>query len=266
MHQVQRWVIAHDLHFPKYDRGTFLAMLDLMRDIRPHGFIFGGDQFDNAEISHHNKGKPIYQERGSYKRNTDRFDAEILHPLEAVMGKRDKVWIEGNHDDWSRQFIEEHPELEGWMERPLALHLEQRGWELIPLGHAKRIGQLSVIHGEILTGIGNQGGAFPSRKAVELYAGNVLAGHTHAPQSYTKVSPIDQKKKWCGWIAPILGATNPEYIRNRPTAWANGFTVVELYATSGSFNLYPIIVANGKFAYAGKLYEAEAMPKLAVAA
>jgi hypothetical protein len=136
------------------------------------------------------------------------------------------------------------------------LHLEERCWEIIPLGHAKRLGQLNVIHGEILTGIGNQGGAFPSRKAVELYGSNVLAGHTHLPQSHTRVSPVEQKKKHCGWINPILGATNPDYLRNRPTAWLNGFSIIELYTANGFFNLYPIIVLNGRFAFGGKIYEA----------
>ena len=82
------------------------------------------------------------------------------------------------------------------------------GWEVIPLGHAKRLGQLNVIHGEILTGIGNQGGTFPSRKAVELYGGNILAGHTHSPQSNTKISSVEQKKKHSAglirsWAQPI---------------------------------------------------------------
>jgi hypothetical protein len=242
--------------FPKYDRPTFLAMLAFMRDIQPHGFIFGGDQCDNAELSHHNRNKPLYKERGSYKRNTERFDRDIMQPVEAIIGEREKVWIVGNHCDWERQFIEEHPELEGWIERRQALHLEERGWEVIPLGHAKRLGQLNVIHGEILTGIGNQGGAFPSKKAVELYGSNVLAGHTHSPQSYTRVSPVEQKKKHIGYIAPILGACNPDYLRNRPTAWLNGFTIIELYTASGFFNCYPVIVINGKFAYGGKIYEA----------
>ncbi|MGA7401141.1 MAG: hypothetical protein WBW38_14035 [Candidatus Sulfotelmatobacter sp.] len=261
MGQVYRWIVAHDLHFPQYDRPTFLSMLALMRDIRPSGFIFGGDQFDNGEISHHNKQKHIYHERGSYKKNIERFDAEILRPIESIMGDGEKVWIIGNHDDWERQLIEENPEFEGWMERPAALRLEERGWEIVPLGHAKRLGQLNVIHGEILTGIGNQGCAFPSRKAVDLYGSNVLAGHTHSPQTFTKVSPVEQKKKHCGWINPILGATNPEYLRNRPTAWLNGFSVVEIYNASGFFNCYPIIVINGRFAYGGKVYDAQPLPK-----
>jgi hypothetical protein len=249
------------LHLPKYDRPTFLAMLALMRDIRPHGFIFGGDQFDNAEISHHNKAKHIHKKRGSYKGNLEHFDAEILRPLESIMANREKVWIIGSHDDWERQLIEENPEFEGWMERAQALRLEERGWEIVPLGHAKRLGQLNVIHGEILTGIGNQGGAFPSRKAVELCGSSVLAGHTRSPQSFTRVSPVEQKKKHCGWINPILGATNPDYLRNRPTAWLSGFSVVEVYNASGFFNCYPIVVINGKFAYAGRVDQGAPLPK-----
>lgn len=163
--------------------------------------------------------------------------------------------IFGNHCDWERQFIEEHPELEGWMQRPeAALHLADRGCEIIPLGHAKRLGQLNVIHGEILTGIGNQGGAFPARKTVELYSGIVVAGHTHSPQSFPNISPVEHKKKHMAWINPILGACNSDYLRNRPTARLNGFSVVDLYA-NGCFNCFPVVVLNGRFAYGGKLYE-----------
>jgi hypothetical protein len=65
----QTWRIDKpELHFPKYDKPTFPAVRSLMRDIRPHGFIFGGDQFANAEISHHNQAKHLYKERGSYRR------------------------------------------------------------------------------------------------------------------------------------------------------------------------------------------------------
>lgn len=228
--------------------------MEFIRDIKPNGFIFQGDQFDNEEISHHNSNKPYYKERRSYLRNQEAFEETILGPLEAALPRgASRTWIVGNHDDWEFQFVETHPELEGLVDRPSALGLAKRGWEVIPLGHAKKLGELNVIHGEVLTGIGNQAGATPARKAVEIYAGNVLAAHTHAPQSFTKISPVEQRKKHMGWIAPILGATNPGYLRNRPTAWLNGFTVVEV-RSNGFFNVYPIIVIDGKFAFGGKEY------------
>ena len=139
------------------------------------------------------------------------------------------------------------------IERVDSLKLEERGWKIVPLGHSFKLGELNVIHGEILTGIGNQAGAFPAKKAIDIYSSNVLAGHTHAAQSFTKISPVEVKKKYMAWIAPILGACNPSYLRNRPTAWLNGFTIVEL-RDKGLFNLYPVIVVDGKFSYGGKQY------------
>lgn len=252
---VKRYVVGADLHFPKVSWPTVEAMFEVIKDIKPAGLVLQGDQFDNEEISHHNSNKPLYKERRSFVRNQEDFDSKFLKPLEAMLPKNcERTWIVGNHDDWEFQFVEQHPELEGVVDRVEALDLVDRGWKVIPLGHAKIIGELNIIHGEILTGIGNQAGAYPSRKAVDLYAGNVLAAHTHAPQSFCKVSPIDQKKKHMGWIAPILGATNPGYLKNRPTGWLNGFTVIEFYGNKGYFNLYPVLVFDGKCSYGGKEY------------
>jgi hypothetical protein len=251
---VARYVIGADLHFPKVSWPTFNAMLHLIDDIKPAGFVFQGDQFDNEEISHHNSNKPYYKEKRSYLRNQEQFIERILNPLDKVLGAASRTWIIGNHDDWEFQFVERHPEFDGFVDRVAALSLKSRGWEIVPLGHAKRIGELNIIHGEVLTGIGNQAGMYPSRKAVELYGGNVLAAHTHAPQSFTKISPVQHKRKHMGWISPILGATNPAYLKNRPTAWLTGFSVLEVYNAKGYFNLYPVIVADGECSYAGKRY------------
>lgn len=250
---VKRWVAGYDLHYPRYDKRTFYGMLDLCYDIAPYGFIFGGDQFDNAEISHHNHKKPLYKPQGQYKKNTEGFKRDILEPISNAFSGKPKTWIIGNHDFWEHEYIEAHPEFDGLIDRPTELGLEAGGWEIIPLGHTKRLGHLNVIHGEILTGIGNQAGQYPSKKAVELYGDSVLAGHTHAPQSFAKISPVEQRKKHMGWIAPILGYCNPDYLENRPTAWMNGFVVIEIY-DERMFNVYPVISFNGKFAYGGKMY------------
>lgn len=248
----QLWVAGYDLHFPHYDKPTFNAMLEFLKENKVNGFIFGGDQFDNAEISHHNRRKPIYKPRGSYDQNTRTFERDILQPIEDAVSGAEKVWITGNHDDWEREFIESHPELEGVLERPRSLNLAGRGWEIIPLGHSKRLGSLNIIHGEVLSGVGNQAGMYPSRKAVEIYGDNVLAGHTHAPQSFARISPVEQKRKHMGWIAPILGYRNPVYLENRPHAWINGFVIIELHGEF--FNLYPIVTFDGTFSYGGKIY------------
>lgn len=246
------YVAVYDLHYPKYNKACWGAVLKFLEHVEVDGFIFGGDQFDNECISHHTKNKPGLRERNAFKRDEVGFETHILAPLEARLGPDcEKVWIVGNHERFEQDLCEEQPELEGIINHAENLGLRERGWKNIPLGHAHKLGKLNVIHGEILTGIGNQAGMYPSRKAVELYAGNVLSGHTHSPQSFTKVSPVEHAQKWQGHIAPICGDVNPGYLRNRPTAWLNGFVIVEL-RKGGDFNLYPVIVSNGKFSWGGK--------------
>jgi hypothetical protein len=250
-------IVVHDLHYPLWDPSTVRALFDYIARNREKiaGFGFAGDVFDNGCVAHHNADKPLYRTQGAYMHDRKGFERDILTPLESFLPEEAEKWaIYGNHERFEHDFIEKHPEFDGTLDHFQGLGLPDRGWELIPLGHAKVIGRLTVIHGEILTGIGNQAGLYPSRKAVDLYGGNVLAGHTHSPQSYARISPVDHKKKFMGWIAAIAGSTNPAYLRNRPTAWLNGFTIVEMHPNKKDFNLYQIIITNGGFMFAGEWY------------
>jgi hypothetical protein len=254
MPDLKNAVAVYDLHYPKIHKPTVKCYMEYCKENPPDVFIFGGDQFHFDCISHHTKSTPIFRTRRSYINDIEGFDNDILKPLEKVLPKNCmKVWIIGNHEDWEQDLINEQPELEDAIGHVRLLRLRERGWTIVPLGHAYKLGKLFCVHGEVLTGIGNQAGMYPSRKAVELYAGNVLAGHTHAPQTFTKVSPVEHTNKWQGHIAPIGGNVNPEYLRNRPTAWLNGFCKIEVFP-DGNFNYYPILIINGRFSYGGKQY------------
>ena len=245
---------AFDSHSPKIHKPTYNAMLHFATDNKLAGFGWGGDQNDNEEISHHNKSKILFRSPGSYARNTELFDERVLAPIEAVLGKNtQRVWIEGNHDDWENQLVQEQPELLGTVERRRLLNLDKRGWEFVPTGHIFQLGKLKVIHGETLTGMGNQAAANHASKALLGYGSSVLYGHIHAPQSASRIAPFSQKDKHMAWCSPILGETNPGYLRNRPTAWVNGFTLVEV-REDGFFNVQPIVVTRGKFSYGGVVY------------
>lgn len=247
------WVAAYDIHYPVIHKPTFNAMLDFIENNKVSGFVFGGDQFDNSCISHHNRGKGLYKLPGQYAKETKGFDADILKPIEAHLGDIPKIWIEGNHDNWEYELIETHPELQGSIERPLLLNIEERDWKYVPMGTGYKYGELTFIHGETLTGVGNQASAMHAKKAIETYCTNVLYGHMHSPQSFTKVLPSDTKRKWMSWCSPVIGDVNPKYLENRPTAWLNGFTIIEFRA-NGLFNVYPVVVIDGQFSFGGKIY------------
>src|SRR3990167_2019739 len=254
MLKLNRCVSGYDLHWPKRDKPTVAAFMDFVEVERPKTLILGGDQFDNECISHHNKNKPYYRPRKAYMNDQNSFEKEFLNPLEKMLFKDcEKVWIIGNHDHWEFQLVEENPELEGLIDRVAALRLVERGWKIVPIGDTYRQGKMSWIHGEWLTGIGNQAGIYPAKKLVEILATNAVAGHTHAAQAYTRVSPVSQSQKWMGFISPILGKVNPSYMRNRPCAWVNGFNVTEFHP-NGNFNHFPIVCTRGMCMYGGRLY------------
>lgn len=246
------YVLAFDIHYPKYHKPSFNAMMDFMSKNKIAGFVFGGDQLDNAEISHFNKKKIIFREPGLYAKNTKGFEENILTPIEKVLSKdTEKIWIAGNHEGgWEHQLVEENPELAGTVEREILYDLEKRGWKYVPMGKGYEIGKLLVIHGESLTGSAH------AKKAIDNYAQSVVYGHFHTVQSFTKVLPQNHKDKWIGQAMPALCTMNPVYMRNAPHSWVSGFGIVEV-DEKGNFNVFPIIVTEGSFKFGGVVYGAK---------
>jgi len=252
--KIRRCVAVYDLHYPQFHKATWEAILDYVKQNPPDEFVFGGDQLDLRCISHHTKNQPLYRVRRGYKNDLEGFERVVLKPLEAALPKTcKKIWIKGNHEDWERQLVEEQPELEDAVNHVQQLQLLERRWNIIELGHSYMLGKLAVCHGEILSGFGAQAGTYPAKKAADMYGRSVLAGHSHSPQMFTKVSPVDHTQKYQGHIAPIVGSKNPDYARNRPNAWINGFVIIEVQPDN-NFNLYSVNIINGRFSFAGKVY------------
>ena len=93
-------------------------------------------------------------------------------------------------------------------------------------------------------------GVMPSRRATEVFQSSTLQGHTHSPQSFCRVSTVDQRQKQMGYVSPILGTANAHFMRNRPNSWAHGFTIVDV-REDGNFNRYLTIVCDGQFSFGG---------------
>jgi hypothetical protein len=241
------YIFAPDLHWPESDRPTVNALFDFLGRNKIDGFIFGGDQFNNDAISHHNANRPLRQEKGAYLKDEQSFDKEILKPLDKLLGKAEKVWIVGNHDVWETDIAETSPALLGTTDRVRSLNLKARGWKVIPQGGEFRKGHLTTIHGDVLTGANH------AKKALDVFGTNILYGHFHSPVSATKIMSVGQKQKHQAWCSPILGNVNPRYRKSAPSGWLNGFTIIEFHP-NGNFNVFPVVVTNGVFYYGGKCY------------
>lgn len=252
--KTKRWILAYDLHYPKHNRSTWDALMDFISKNRVDGFLFGGDQLDNEEISHHNAGKPLYKPVGSYKKHTDGF-ARLLDEVELFTKKSERVWLTGNHDEWEKQIDETDPHLRGCLDRPTLLKLQKRGWQVVPNGLHYRLSKyLVAIHGDQLRGSMGYISNNAARSALQAYPGdNLIFGHTHTCQSFAQVSPVDVDHKRMAWNMPALCDLNPTFMKNRPSAWVHGFGIAEVRSDQ-SFNVYPIVVTKGRFSFNGVEY------------
>lgn len=243
-------VTAFDIHCPHVDWPTWGAILDFTKRNNVGLFVLGGDNLDCAAISHHNKNKPIFRQRGQMKKDLDVFESRILDPIERVLPRdAEKVWLTGNHEDWLLQLIEEQPELEGLLDFTKYLRLEERGWTIRPQGGHYKKGRLKWIHGDVLTG-----GQNAPKKALDTFVESIAHGHFHAFSTATKVLPASKKHKWQAWGHGCVGKLDAGYLKRRPTGWLNGFGITEFYGASGHFSHFPVTVFNGRFAYGGRMY------------
>lgn len=252
----EMWVAFTDAHSPRIHRPTWRAFLSFVGQNPVQGVVDLGDTNDNSCISHHTEGKPGLRGDSTYKLDTEFYISEMLDPLEAALAlarkrfgikKQRKVRIIGNHCDWEKEYYDAHPELRGVLDR-FAM-LGDRGWEIISFGKSFQYGKLTYAHGESIRT------QHHAKNAVETFCRNILYGDKHTLQMFTKVLSSDRKQKWLGCCCPIIGEVNQEWMENRPSAWINGWSVIEYHGPEKAFNLYPVVVTSGRAAYGGKVYE-----------
>ena len=243
-------VCVYDLHHPEVDEATWQCILDFLKHNKVDTFIWGGDALDFGTISHHNDKLPGNKRKGGLKADLDSFRNQRLMAVEKLLPKKCKrVFITGNHERFIDDLCSEKmPELEGMINVTEYLNLKSLGYKVIPLAGSYRLGELLIIHGDVISG-----GANPAKKALEVFKENVLLGHFHSPSSFSSSSPVDSTAKYAAWVSPCAGSTAPKYMRGRANSWINGFTVVET-REDGMFNVYPIVVVKGRFSFGGIQY------------
>lgn len=255
-----RYVLAYDLHYPEHDPAAWACVMDYVRSNEVDGFIFGGDQLDLSCISHHTAHKPLYRPQGALKSNLEGFNQEILDPLDEALGPKAGKWFFiGNHEAWlTEQLAEVNPELDGMISLEEELHLEERGFRVVPQGGFTKLGHLVVIHGDTI-----RAGMYSAKKASEIYAGSsIVLGHHHTLQVHTRSSPVAQTDRWTATVLPCLSTLSPTYGRKAANSWLQGFGIVYLMP-SGRFSLNPVVILNGQALIEGEVYGRPARKKAA---
>jgi len=246
--EIQRTILLPDIHYPYYDVKVMESVEQFILDYNPDEIVYMGDQMSLDCISGWNKSKPLLKEGKRLIKEYEEFDEAILKVHESITSSDTRrTFMMGNHEQRVAWYVQAYPELDGIVDIDRNLKLTERGYKVIPFNGVYKLGKLNVIHGFYWN-------KYHAAKTVEAFEGNVVYCHVHNPQMYAKVSPLDQKGYHTATSLPCLCNIKPDYKRNAPNFWLNGFGIVEHLPATGFFNLYTIIIIEGCFMYNGTYY------------
>lgn len=249
MDTLTKVISLFDVHAPH--EISFDGILKFLKKEKPNLLILGGDFMNIDSLSRWSLagGKRLTLEGKRFAKECKYAEA-LLDRLQLASGKDCKIiYLEGNHEDWVNQYIEQHPEMQGIIDLPLMLNLEERGIAWIPYrskDNYYKVGKLFYTHGDYCN-------VHHARKMVSSWNCNVRYGHVHTHQVFTSSSKrgiSDQNKA----IAIPCLCKDGSYMESRPTSWSHGFHIAHINKR-GDFWENVIQINKGKFMFDGITYE-----------
>lgn len=238
--KTERVLVLPDIHIPNEDKLTLRAVERYMAAHKWDEVIYLGDFVDLNVISSHNKENLRAVAGQTLSKDYAAANA-ILDRHQKICPGAKFTYLEGNHEFRTERYINANPQLEGSVEVPIRLYLEQRGINWIPSwseGYIYTRGKANFHHGLYH-------GRNHSRKHVEAFGSNLFYGHTHDVEQSAKVFHGENTTI----IAQSLGCLcsyQQKYLRGRPTNWQQAFATF-YFRPDGFFNHHVTMIFNNAF-------------------
>lgn len=209
-----RVIVFSDAHFwPDQTTTAFKALLEMIKEFRPHAIVCNGDALDGASISRHPR-----QDWSKLPTVQEELEAVqyYLGEIEAVAKGAKMFWPLGNHDArWEMRIIENLPAFEGVVGTTLKEHFP--AW--LPCWSFWVNEDTCIKH--------RWKGGFSAGRANSLNSGvNMITGHTH----HLSVMPVSDYNgtRWgvqTGTLADLHGQQFA-YTEDTPKDWNSGFVML----------------------------------------
>lgn len=209
-----RVIVFSDAHFwPDQTTTAFKALLEMIKEFKPHAIVCNGDALDGASISRHPR-----QDWSKLPTVQEELEAVqyYLGEIEAVAKGAKMFWPLGNHDArWEMRIIENLPAFEGVVGTTLKEHFP--AW--LPCWSFWVNEDTCIKH--------RWKGGFSAGRANSLNAGvNMITGHTH----HLSVMPVSDYNgtRWgvqTGTLADLHGQQFA-YTEDTPKDWNSGFVML----------------------------------------
>jgi predicted phosphodiesterase len=238
---VKKILVLPDLHAPYHDKKAYELFIKAARIIKPDTLVVIGDFADFYAVSSHLKDPT----RPGFSREVK----EVRRQLEALRGiGTRRLFLAGNHENRLDRYLQSRaPELYGTLTVPEILGLEEEGFEYHPYQEVITIGKVSFVHDLGFSGVNG------TRQTLAAYPGNIVYGHTHRFNCYTKGDL--KRNTYTAWNVGWLGDSHKiDYLPAVKVKqdWVKGFLLVYL-EDNGTPHFSPMKITNNKVLLEGKL-------------
>lgn len=251
--EIQHWVILSDMHVPYEDVESLAAVEKYLAAHRVDGLLNIGDFMDMDAISSFNFGKPRKTENKRLSVDFDRAN-KILDRQQSIIRKRNPnakfVMLEGNHEERIERFLDQHPMLEGLLDVPKLLRLNERHITWVRSwsdGKVHTIGKANFVHG-LYTNM------YHAKKMVDAWGTNIFYGHTHDIMAISRTHK-GKSDIVVGQSIGCLCVYEQAYMKGKPSNWQQGFGIF-FFLPDGNYTYYIPRIFNHRFVGPdGVLYE-----------
>ena len=239
---MKKIVALFDIHVP--DHINLNPVFEFIKDWKPTHIVIGGDAHSYPSVSAWDSDQSRNLDGGTIKQNHEELNKIVLEPVRKASSKAQIIYLEGNHEYRLVRACASIPNLRNYAELKLNI---PKDIKLYPMNIPYRANEnLVYVHGIYIN-------KYHARATVEAYHTSVIYGHVHSFQSHTTVSPVDYSHFYKGQSIGSLSHLNPDWMKNRPNAWVNGFSYT--YVENGSFWDTPVVIVKNTFWALGRRYK-----------
>tara|TARA_R100000734_G_scaffold1266_4_gene1332 strand:+ start:671 stop:1465 length:795 start_codon:yes stop_codon:yes gene_type:complete len=250
---LKRVIVTPDKHFPLADMSAIRVVCKAIELVKPDTYVDLGDTGEWGSFSHWKWKK---KKKPPLEYIQPDMDAEIkavnegMDIIDSSLEKakcKDKHFLQGNHELWLDQFVDEHPYLPQYMTEN-ALNLKERGYKYHHNSKFLKLGKLYFHHGNFY------GGQYHSANHIRKLGCNIMYGHTHDVQMHSATMLGGQVSAISLGCLKDMSKQSNAWLGGREHNWSHAFAIVDFF-DKGYFTTNVIQIIKGKAVVWGKLID-----------
>ena len=223
-----------DLHRPQHDALLWLKSMEVMKEIRPHRYVIGGDGSDFSLISRWQEKRRAGMPQGKVDRMVRNDMAKFA---EGVFGEIRKIdpdavidFCEGNHDERARLWMDDDLET-GIEEFKSAMQFDQYDVNWHPRAGFRLRDEFIIRHGNY-TVMHNAKKEFDTTKC------GGWSGHKHQ-RTFWEETHHETMRRWEWTVAPVMSRVDYDYGPGQSglAQWPQGF-LLGMFSTRNQYDYH----------------------------